>query len=380
MATTGNGLRIDGTILGQSTISMVDGPAGRLIFRGYELHDLVSYASWEEVLYLLWYGALPTQAQLDELQQHLARERALTADEVALLRSLPATNHGMAGLQAIVSAMAYRYGSEMMHADTIRESGLRLTARLPTLLTTWIRLRQGLEPVEPDPALGTAANMLLTLLGERADATAAHVLDSYMVVTAENGLNISTFVARVITSTRNTLATAISAAIGTLGGVVHGGANEQSMRTFLAIGTPEQASAYIEALQTRKERLMGVGHRVFEVEDPRLRHMRRLSQELADRPVGDPTSHQIAAAVEAIVQEHPFFQQRRLYPNVEFYSAPLLYQLGFPVDCFTAVFACARMPGWIAHIMEQLADNQLVRPEMEYIGPLNRPFQAIAER
>jgi len=220
----------------------------------------------------------------------------------------------------------------------------------------------------------------LTLHGSPPDEIATQVLDTYMVVLAENGLNISTFVACVVTSTQNDLFSAITAAIATLKGLAHGGANEHAMRTFLAIAKPENAAAQIAAMVERKERLMGVGHRVFEVEDPRLRHMRRLSGMLAARPGTDSTSHALADAVAKAVQEHPFFQTRGIYPNVEFYSAPLLYQLGLPVDCFTAAFACARMPGWIAHIHEQLANKRLVRPEAAYVGEEKRPFVPLAER
>jgi citrate synthase len=375
------GLTIDGTVLGQTTISIVDGPHGRLIYRGYDMHELAANATWEEVAHLLWYGELPTAVQLGTLREHLAEHRALTADELAVLRGIPHELHGMDALRTIVSAMTHLHApAAVSRADTAPLEGLRLTAKLPTLLSTWIRLRNAQEPVSPDPNLGHAANFLLTLHGTPPDEVAARVLDGYMLVMIENGLNISTFVARVVMSTQNNISTAIATAIATLKGLAHGGANEYAMRTFLAIGSPDHAATYIEEARARKERLMGVGHRIFEVEDPRMRHMKRLSEQLATRPDADNTSHAIARRVEEIVAEHPYFQQRRLYPNVEFYSAPLLNQLGFPVDCFTAVFACARMPGWTAHLAEQLADNRLVRPDAEYIGPPSRPFVPLAER
>lgn len=377
---TGTGLNIDNTILGKTYLSEIDGAAGRLSFCGYDLHDLAASATWEEVTYLLWYGKLPTATHLTELRHQLATEQSLTPDELALLRTLPTSGHGMGALCTAVSALAQLHKPPIMHSSTILEMGLSLTAKLPAILATWIRLRNGQEPVPPDPSLNHAANFLLMLHGTKPDEVAVRVLNSYMVVVAENGLNISTFVARVVTSTQNDLHSAITVAISTLKGLFHGGANEYAMRTFLEIGTPEQAAEYLDRMVARKERLMGVGHRVFEVEDPRMRHMRRLSADLAARPDSNDKSHAIAERVAQIIQEHTFFQARKLYPNVEFYSAPLLYQLGFPLDCFTAVFACARMPGWIAHIREQLTDNRLVRPEATYIGEPGRHFIPLTER
>lgn len=362
------GLDIDGTILGTTTLSDVDGANGRLSFCGYDLHDLVGRTTWEDVVHLLWYGDLPTPEQRADLCARFAAERALTDAELALLRSLPQSGHGMDWLRTAVSALASLHQPDVMHPDHVMEEGLRLTAKLPIILTTWVRLRNGQEPVAPDPSYGQAAAMLHTLHGTPPDEVAARVLDTYMLILAENGMNVSTFVACVVTSTRTDLYSAIVAAIATLKGVSHGGANEHAMRTFLAIGSPENAAAYLDRAVARKERMMGIGHRVFAVEDPRMRHMRRLSAELATRPGADGTSHAVAERVAEVITTHPYFQSRNLLPNVEFYSASLLYQLGFPLDCFTAVFACARMPGWFAHIREQLENRRLVRPEAAYIG------------
>lgn len=385
MAPANLGLDIDGTILGHTTLSEVDGPSGRLSYCGYDLHDLAAHARWEEVVYLLWYGELPTRAQLDDLLERFAAERPLTEEEMQLLRTLPTdgTGHGMDALRTVVSALASLQPDKtdsLMREDTILDAGLRLTAKLPTLLTTWVRLRNGQEPVYPDPTLGHAANFLLMLHGTPPDRTAVQALDTYLVILAENGLNVSTFVACVVASTRNDLCAVITAALATLKGLFHGGANEHAMRTFLQIGTPENAAAHIEGMVERKERMMGIGHRVFEVEDPRVRHMQRQSAALAARPGADTTSHAIAEQVAHIIRNHPYYQARQLYPNVEFYSASLLHQLGLPVDCFTAAFACARMPGWIAHIREQLTNRRLVRPEAAYVGPEARPFVPLDAR
>ncbi len=367
------GLTIDGTLLGETVLSEVDGTTGLLSYRGYSLHELIANrVSWEDVLFLLWYGNLPTNEQRAPIQAELAAHRFLTDDELAMLHALPRTLHGMDALRTAVSALAASTPPTLMTIDKIEAEGVWLTAKLPTLLAAYIRIRNDQSPISPNPSLSQAANFLAMLHGTPPDTVAVHALDTYMVILAENGLNISTFVASVVASTRNDLLSAITAAIATLKGQAHGGANELALRTFQAIGNPDNAKSYLDEMLARKERLMGVGHRVFDVEDPRKRHMYEQSRALAQRPNANPTLHLIAERVAEIISTHPYYQQRQLYPNVEFYSAPLLAQLGFPADCLTAVFACARMPGWIAHIREQLTNRQLVRPEAAYCGERGR--------
>lgn len=375
-----NSIGLDGTIVAQTRLGSIDGAAGRLSFCGYSVHDLADGAAWEEVLHLLWYGELPTAAQLAELRARLSAERRLDADEIALLRRLPHTGHAMDVLRATISLLAGLHQPAIMRPATVLADGLRLTARLPLLLAGWTRLREGRDPVQPDADLGQAAAVLQALHGRRPAPAEEAALNTYMVLLAEHGLNVSTFVARMVASAQNDLYAAIDAALATLKGVAHGGANEHAMRTFLAIGAPENAPAAIAGIVARKERLMGVGHRIYQGEDPRVRHMRRHSAALADAPHGSPQAHAVAEAVAAHIVADPHFQARGLQPNVEFYSAPLLYQLGFPIDAFTAAFAIARMPGWVAHIHEQLHIPRLVRPEAAYIGPAPRPFVPLAAR
>jgi citrate synthase len=385
-ATTSLGL--DGTVVAQTRLGAIDGIGGRLAYSGYDIHDLATQASWEEVTYLLWNGDLPNGSQLAELKVRLAAERALSGEALAMLRRLPTSGHGMDGLRTAVSALGQADAqlSATLQPDAVLAQGLRLTAIVPTLLTAWIRLRAGQEPIAPDPALGHAANLLYMLHGKRPDEAAERALDTYLVLLAEHGLNVSTFVARVVASAQNDLCSAITAAVAALKGISHGGANEHAMRAFLEIGEPERAADYIEGVLARKGRLMGVGHRIYKVEDPRVRHLRRHSLALSERPMGQHVvpdgqrAHATAEQVGALVLEHPHFQSRSLFPNVEFYSAPLLYQLGFPLDTFTAAFACARMPGWVAHIREQLDVNRLVRPEAEYVGERPRAFVGLEAR
>ncbi len=369
------GVEINSTLLGNTRLSAVAGEAGRLAYAGYDLHDLITGgATWDEVAYLLRHDDLPTNAQLDEWQRMLAAYRSLTADQLAVLRQLPPHAHGMDALRSAVSLFGAYAAPPLMHVDTVWDEGLRLTALVPTITATLIRLRQGLPPVAPDPTLDHAANLLYMLHGTPPDPVAHRALNTYMVIMAENGLNVATFVACVLTSTRNDVYSAVVAALATLKGVLHGGANEYAMRTFLAIGEPTNARPYLEAMLARKERLFGVGHRVFKGEDPRYRHMRDLSAALAARPGSDNHMHAVAVAVEEQLGIVPYFASRGLQPNVEFYSAPLLHQLGFPPDYFTVAFACARMPGWVAHMHEQLQNGRLVRPEAAYIGHAPRPF------
>lgn len=373
-------LGLDGTVVAQTRLGQIDGLAGRLSYCGYSAYDLAEGALWEEVLHLLWHGELPTAAQLAELQAALSAERMLTPAELDLVRALPRNGHAMDALRAAVSLLTALHEPGLMRADTLPAAGLRITAKLPLLLAAWARLREGREPVQPPAELSHAAAVLYAFHGDQPGPIETAALNTYLVLLAEHGLNVSTFVARVVASAQNDLYAAIDAALAALKGVAHGGANEMAMRTFLAIGDPARAPEVVEALLARKERLMGVGHRIYRTEDPRVGLLRRHSAALAARPGSSHTAHAVAEAVAAYVLSHPHFQARTLYPNVEFYSAPLLYQLGLPLDCFTPAFAVARLPGWVAHIREQLAVNRLVRPEAAYVGPAPRAFVPLAAR
>lgn len=371
---------LDGTVVAQTHLGAIDGEAGRLSLCGYNIHDLADSAGWEEVVYLLWHGELPGPAQLAALRGDLAAARTLTADELDLLRGLPRRGHAMDVLRAAVSLLAGLHQPATMRPDTILADGLRLMAKLPLLVAGYARLRDGREPVQPDADLSHAAAFLQALHGRRPSPEEEAALNTYLVLLAEHGLNVSTFVARIVTSAQNDLYAAVDAAMAALKGVAHGGANEHAMRAFLAIGAPDNAPAYIAGLLARRERLMGVGHRIYKTEDPRVRHLRAHSAALAARPGADGQAHAVAEAVATAIIDHPHFQARKLYPNVEFYSAPLLYQLGLPLDTFTLAFAIARLPGWVGHIREQLGVARLVRPEAEYIGPAPRPFVALEDR
>jgi citrate synthase len=371
---------LDGTIVAQTRLGRIEAEAGALSFCGYDVRDLADHAAWEEVLHLLWYGELPSAAQLAAVRGRLEAERTLTSAELAMVRALPRDGHAMDVLRAAVSLLAGLHRPTIASAATLFDDGMRLTAKLPLLLAAWARLRDGREPALPPPGLSHAAACLYALHGALPAPEEEAALNAYLVLLAEHGLNISTFVARVVTSAQNDLYTAIAAALAALKGVAHGGANEHAMRTFLAIGAPTAAPAFVDDLVARKGRLMGVGHRIYRSGDPRVPHLRRHSAALAARPGADPTAHAVAEAVAATIEAHPYFQDRGLFPNVEFYSAPLLHQLGWPIDTFTVAFAVARMPGWVAHVHEQLAVPRLVRPEAVYVGPPSRAVVPLGER
>ena len=370
---------LENVVVASTKLSAIDGVAGRLAYAGYDIHDLAERATFEEIFYLLWYGDLPNAAQLRAFSTRLAAERSLRSDEVALVQGIPARGHGMDALRTLVSGLGQLdQRAEDISPEQAERIGIRIAAKMPTLIAAWDRIRRGKEPIAPQPSLSHAANFLYMLHGERPSDLAERALDTYMVLLAEHGLNASTFAARVAIGAQADVYCAIVAAIGTLKGLLHGGANQKAMECFLAIGKPQNAQGYLEQMLARRERLMGVGHRIYKVEDPRVRHLRQ--QVVGLSAGGEGRWQAIAEEVARVVAEHPHFTTRQLNPNVEFYSAPLLYSLGIPLDLFTAAFALSRVAGWMAHIREQLVDNRLIRPKADYSGPAPRPFAPIEQR
>src|SRR5262245_24950310 len=370
---------LENIVVASTKLSAIDGTAGRLIYSGFDIHDLAERATFEEIVYLLWYGDLPNAEELRAFNARLAAERALTGAELDLVRSIPASGHGMDALRTLVSGLAQLdERADDTAPQQVERIGIRLVAKMPTLIAAWDRLRHGRGSVAPDPALGHAANFLYMLHGTQPLPAAAQGFNTYMVLLAEHGLNASTFAARVAIGAGADAYCALVAAIGTLKGLAHGGANQKAMETFLAIGAPERVSEYIEGMLARRERVMGIGHRIYKVEDPRVRHLRRQVQLVAQGAEG--RWQVIADEVGAFVAEHPHFTRRQLNPNVEFYSAPLLYSLGIPLDMFTVAFALSRVVGWVGHIQEQLADNRLIRPKADYDGPALRAYVPLEQR
>lgn len=372
---------LEGVVIGESRLSLVNGTEGKLIYAGYDIGDLAANALFEEVIYLLWYGKLPARSELDAFNDRLSAQRELPPILIETMRSWPKTGHPMAALRSIVSALAlFDPEAEDNSPEANERKAIRLTSVTPTIVAVWERLRQGKEPVAPRNDLGLAANFLYILNEKEPTQTEIDAINTYLVLLADHGVNASTFAARVTTSTLSDMYSAITTAIGTLKGFAHGGANQAAMEQFEEIGTPDNVDAWFEDAMATKKRVMGIGHRVYKALDPRASIMRKRAQDLVESRVVDPKWYEIATRLEDRARAHEFFIERNLYANVDYYSAIILASAGIPVDQFTPLFAMSRVPGWSAHVMEQWADNRLIRPHIEYIGPMGLQWVDIDRR
>ncbi len=366
---------LEGVVAATSRICLVDGIEGRLIYQGYDIHDLVAHASFEEVAYLLWHGDLPTRAQLDALNSTPASARALPEPVLAMIRAFPPDTLPMDALRTAVSALGiYDPDSRDTSAPANLRKAVRLTAQVATAVAAIDRARSGKPPVAPDPALGHAANFLYMLWGKRPDDTSTRTVDIALILHADHELNASTFSARVTAATLADMHSAIVSGIGTLKGPLHGGANEAVMRLLLTIGEPAKAVPAIKEIIGAGRKIPGFGHRVYKTEDPRATHLRKMSEALC-RQTGQIKWFEMSRAIEQYLLD-----EKRLHCNVDFYSATCYYALGIPLDMFTPVFAVSRISGWTAHVLEQLADNRLIRPRAEYVGSRNRTYVPIEKR
>jgi citrate synthase len=307
---------------------------------------------------------------------------AAQADQgaLALIHRLPADGAPIDALRTAVSALAqYDPRAEDLSPENARRVGIRLAALMPVALASAERRAHGQEPVAPRSDLSHAANILYMLHGKVPTATAERAMNTYLVLLAEHGLNASTFAARVATGALADACAAITAAIATLKGDAHGGANRRAMEMLLTIGAPERVESYVEESLAARRRLMGIGHRIYKTRDPRARHLEELARALAEE-TGDRRGYAIARRLEEVTATHPFYTERKLYPNVEFFSAPVLHGLGLRPELMPAAFALSRIAGWTAHILEQLEDNRLIRPSAKYVGPTPRPFVPLKQR
>jgi citrate synthase len=357
---------LEDVVATSSAICYLDGDRGVLAYCGYDIHDLAKSATFEEVCYLLWHRRLPTRAELGDLQSQLAAARPLPEAVIRLMRSLPPVD-GMDALRTITSALAH-YDDEAADASPSAQyrKAVRLTAQIGTIVATWGRLRAGGGVIAPDPVMGHAANFLYMLTGDRPNSTAIRAFDVALILHADHELNASTFAGRVAAATLTDIYSATVAAIGTLKGPLHGGANAEVMKMLLDLGqtaTPDRVDEVIRAKLARKEKIPGFGHRVYRTEDPRATHLRQMSRDLGRR-AGAPAWYEMSERIEALVKG-----EKKLNPNVDFYSASTYYTLGIPVDLYTPIFAVSRISGWTAHILEQYANNRLIRPRADYTGP-----------
>ena len=374
------GKGLAGVTAAESSLSRVDGQNGELIYRGYNILDLGENASFEEVVFLLWNGDLPNQAQLDAFKAAIEAKRKLSADTVQFMKTIPHDAHPMAVLRTVVSSL----GLIDPHADDnsmeqARKKALLLTAVMPTIVAAWEQIRNGKEPIAPKHGLSLAANFLYMLAGTAPDENAVKALDAYLVLLADHGFNASTFASRVTTGTLADMYSAITTGIGTLKGAAHGGANQKAMEQFIEAAQRGDVAAWFEETRAAGNRIMGIGHRVYKVEDPRAKILRPLAQKLA-KSGGQGAWFEVASQIETLARADQFFIDRNLYANVDYYSAVVLYMLDLPVDQFTPLFAMSRVAGWTAHILEQLADNRLIRPKAQYVGEVGREFKPIGER
>jgi 2-methylcitrate synthase len=369
------GKGLEDVIAAQTSISDVDGKMGRLFYVGYDIHDLAPHASFEEVIYLLHNLKLPSADELDTINEELTAEREISPFIEDLMPTMALQTSPMSMLRTTVSAMsAYDPdGWDQSPAANYRKA-MRLIARFPTVIAAFDRLRNELEPVRPNPKLSHAANFLYMLKGMEPNDEDVRSFDMCLVLHADHTMNASTFTARVVASTLADIHSATTAAIASLKGPLHGGANEAVMKMLLEIKDVSRAEEYIKAKFEAKEKIMGFGHRVYKTEDPRATHLRKLSQQLGEQ-IGDTRWYEISNKIEEVVMA-----EKGLYPNVDFYAASVYYALGIPIDLFTPVFAASRVSGWTAHVREQYADNRIIRPESEYIGPRDNKWVPIEER
>lgn len=363
---------LEDVVVSTSEICFIDGEQGRLLYRGYDIHDLVAHSSFEEVVYLLWHGGLPTRKELDGFVKELAAHRRVPPKVLTALRGLPRKAAPMEVLRTGVSTLGMfdPDGEDNSREASLRKA-LRLTAQIPTLVAAWARIRKGKEPVAPNPRLSHAADFLWMLFGTKPTELSAKAFDTCLILHADHEYNASTFSARITASTLSDMYSAITSAIGTLRGPLHGGANEQVIRMLMEIGEPARAEGWVREVLARKRRIMGFGHRVYHTEDPRATHLRRLSEELG-RQAGDLKWYEMSRIIEREMKA-----DKGLYPNVDFYSASTYHAMGIEADLFTPIFAVSRISGWAAHVLEQYAHNRLIRPRAEYTGPTRADYVPI---
>ncbi len=371
--TSATGLR--GIAVGTSSISDVNGEKGELIYQGYNIHDLARHSKFEEVIFLLWNKRLPIAAELAALEQSLRKSYELPGEMIALMKQFPREADPIDVLRTAVSALEfYDPTARDLSREASMQTAVRLTAQFPTIVAASDRIRRGLEPTAPARSLNIAANFLYMLRGEMPSERDARLFDACLILHADHELNASTFTARVVAGTLADMYAAVTAAIGALSGPLHGGANTAVMKTLLEIGELENVEPFIKQALASKRKIMGFGHAVYKTEDPRATHLREFSKEVGEL-AGDSKWYEMSRKVEEVMK-----REKGLYPNVDFFSASTYYMMGIPLKLYTPIFAVSRISGWTGHILEQYADNKLIRPRAEYVGARDVPYVPIEER
>ncbi len=377
-STQGAGLR--DVVAAPSSICFIDGEKGILIYGGYNIHELAENSTFEEVIFLLWNGRLPKTDELAALNAELAANRAVPAEIIAMLKAFPKTAVPMDALRTAVSALAFYDPDKGDNSPEARHrQAVRLTGQVATIVAAIDRIRNGNEPLEPKPELTHSENFLYMLNGKEPSDVEAKAFDIALILHADHEFNASTFAARVTAGTLADMYAAITSAVGALSGPLHGGANEQVMKMLLDIGSLEKVDEYITGKFARGEKIMGIGHAVYQTEDPRATHLRRMSEATGQRQ-GDTKWFDMSKRIEDIAIGEFDKKGKKIRANVDFYSASTYYMLGIPVDLYTPIFAVSRISGWTAHVLEQLANNKLIRPRSDYQGGWDLKYVPIEER
>lgn len=366
---------LEGVVAAQTALSRVDGEASTLHYLGIPIQELIAHSNYEEIVFLLFFRKLPLAAELEKFFKELAGLRALPDQVLNFLTEFPRSSHPMAVLRTMVSAVGlFDPQADSNSREANLQKAKRLVATLPTLVAAFHRVRLKQKIVHPKKVLSMAENFLLMLHGRPSPPEHVRALDRYLIMLADHGLNASTFAARVTISTESDIYSAVTSAIGTLKGDLHGSANQRAMEMFLKVGRPESAEGYVKKMFQEKKKIPGFGHRIYKKEDPRAPQFREIAEQLC-RGTENERWFTVAREVEKAVQK-----EKPIPPNVDFYSAIVLYVLGIPVDFFTTIFAMSRVAGWTAHVLEQLEENRLIRPEADYIGPMNQTYVPIEKR
>lgn len=374
----GAGLR--DVVAAPSRICFIDGEKGVLIYGGYDIHQLAENSNFEEVVFLLWNGRLPNKAELDDLNKQLVANRALPAEIISLIKSFPKTAVPMDSLRTAVSALAFFDPDKGNNSPEARQrQAVRLTAQVATVVAAIDRIRNGKEPIEPKAELSHAGNFLYMLNGKEPSDVETKAFDIALILHADHEFNASTFAARVTAGTLADIYAATTAAIGALSGPLHGGANEQVMKMLLEIGSPDKVDQYVADKFAKGDKIMGIGHAVYQTEDPRATHLRRMSEATGKRQ-GDTKWFDMSKRIEDIVVAEMDKKGKKIRANVDFYSASTYYMLGIPVDLYTPIFAVSRISGWTAHVLEQLGNNKLIRPRSDYQGGMDLKYVPIEQR
>ena len=366
---------LEGVVAASTRLSDVRGDIGQLIYCGYDINKLAGKVTFEEIIHLLHHDHLPDRKELDELKSLLAAKRELPKGVVEIIKKFPKDTPPMHAIRTAVSALGcFDPEADNDSMDENRLKALRLIARIPIITAYFHRHRQGKILLPPEPSLGEAANFLYLIDGEKPSAEKINTLDMCYVLHADHGMNASTFSARVTIATLSDMYSAITSAIGTLKGPLHGGANEGVIKMLQEIGSLDRVDAYIAEALEQKKKIMGIGHRVYKTLDPRAPHLKRMAQILSAK-IGEPKWIQMSDRIAEIM-----LKEKKLHANVDFYSATVYYSLGIPTDLFTPIFAISRAAGWTAHVLEQLSDNRLIRPQSQYVGPVGLKVKPIDQR